>query len=160
MKWIKERLDEVGRRPIELSRALGLPPARVYEMIKGIRRVQPDEIGRMAAFLEWPETHLVAMIDGLATSKAGSIKQTMQKARFIRASQQISVTARSRPGRVSRVNPPRIMGPPELSRTWELIEIRPPLAHQETDQNAAVSCVMVAYLSTGTLPASSCRSAC
>ena len=33
MKWIKERLDEIGRRPIELSRALGLPPARVYEMI-------------------------------------------------------------------------------------------------------------------------------
>jgi phage repressor protein C with HTH and peptisase S24 domain len=71
MKWIKERLDEIGRRPIELSRALGLPPARVYEMIKGVRRVQPDEIGRMAAFLDWPETHLVAMIDGRATSKAG-----------------------------------------------------------------------------------------
>jgi phage repressor protein C with HTH and peptisase S24 domain len=72
MKWIKERLDEIGRRPIELSRALGLPPARVYEMIKGVRRVQPDEIGRMAAFLDWPENHLVAMIDGRATSKAGS----------------------------------------------------------------------------------------
>jgi phage repressor protein C with HTH and peptisase S24 domain len=72
MKWIKERLDEVGRRPIELSRALGLPPARVYEMIKGVRRVQPDEIGRMAAFLDWPESHLIAMIDGRATSKAGN----------------------------------------------------------------------------------------
>jgi len=79
MKWIKERLDEVGRRPIELSRALGLPPARVYEMIKGIRRVQPDEIGRMAAFLDWPETHLVAMIDGRATSKAGHRTQKAAK---------------------------------------------------------------------------------
>jgi len=71
MKWIKERLDEIGRRPIELSRALGLPPARAYEMIKGIRRVQPDEIGRLAEFLDWPESHVVALIDGRATSKSG-----------------------------------------------------------------------------------------
>jgi Peptidase S24-like len=71
MKWIKERLDEIGRRPIELARALGLPPARAYEMIKGIRRVQPDEIGRLSAFLDWPEAHVVALIDGRATSKAG-----------------------------------------------------------------------------------------
>jgi phage repressor protein C with HTH and peptisase S24 domain len=71
MKWIKERLDEIGRRPIELSRALGLPPARAYEMIKGIRRVQPDEIGRLAAFLDWPESHVVALLDGRATSKSG-----------------------------------------------------------------------------------------
>ncbi len=72
MKWIKERLDEIGRRPIELSRALDLPPARVYEMIKGVRRIQPNEIGRVAAFLDWPESHVVAMIDGRATSKAGN----------------------------------------------------------------------------------------
>jgi phage repressor protein C with HTH and peptisase S24 domain len=71
MKWIKERLDEIGRRPIELSRALGLPPARAYEMIKGVRRIQPDEIGRLAAFLDWPESHVVALIDGRATSKSG-----------------------------------------------------------------------------------------
>ena len=71
MKWIKERLDEIGRRPIELARALGLPPARAYEMIKGIRRIQPDEIGRVSAFLDWPESHVVALIDGRATSKGG-----------------------------------------------------------------------------------------
>src|SRR5262249_61094079 len=71
MKGIKERLDEIGRRPIELSRALGLPPARAYEMIKGVRRIQPDEIGRLAAFLDWPESHVVALIDGRATSKSG-----------------------------------------------------------------------------------------
>jgi len=71
MKWIKDRLDEVHRRPIELSRALGLPPARVYEMIKGVRRIQPHEIGRVAAFLDWPETHVVALLDGRATPKSG-----------------------------------------------------------------------------------------
>jgi hypothetical protein len=71
MKWIKDRLDEIGRRPIELARALGLPPARAYEMIKGIRRVQPDEIGRLSAFLDWPEAHVVALIDGRATPKSG-----------------------------------------------------------------------------------------
>jgi hypothetical protein len=71
MKWIKERLDEIGRRPIELARTLGLPPARAYEMIKGIRRIQPDEIGRVSAFLDWPESHVVALIDGRATSKSG-----------------------------------------------------------------------------------------
>src|SRR5215470_586005 len=71
MKWIKDRLDEIGRRPIELARALGLPPARAYEMIKGVRRIQPDEIGRLAAFLDWPESHVVALIDGRATSKSG-----------------------------------------------------------------------------------------
>ena len=70
MKWIKERLDEIGRRPIELARALGLPPARAYEMITGKRRVQPHEIARMSAFLDWPESHIVALIDGRATSKA------------------------------------------------------------------------------------------
>src|SRR5260370_41535169 len=71
MKWIKERLAGIGRRPIELARALGLPPARAYEMIKGIRRIQPDEIGRVSAFLDWPESHVVALIDGRATSKGG-----------------------------------------------------------------------------------------
>src|SRR5216683_783551 len=79
MKWIKERLDEIGRRPIELARALGLPPARAYEMIKGIRRIQPDEIGRLSAFLDWPESHVVALIDGRATSKGG--KRTPSTAR-------------------------------------------------------------------------------
>src|SRR5262245_30848786 len=71
MKWIKDRLDEIHRRPIELSRWLDLPPARVYEMIKGIRRIQPHEIGRVAAFLDWPETHVVALLDGRATPKSG-----------------------------------------------------------------------------------------
>jgi phage repressor protein C with HTH and peptisase S24 domain len=71
MRWIKDRLDEIHRRPIELSRALGLPPARVYEMIKGVRRIQPHEIGRVAAFLDWPETHVVALLDGRATPKSG-----------------------------------------------------------------------------------------
>ena len=56
MKWIKDRLDEIGRRPIELARALGLPPARAYEMIKGIRRVQPDVLVKGA---DWPADQIV-----------------------------------------------------------------------------------------------------
>jgi len=59
MKWIKERLDEIRPAADRAQPSTRLTPARVYEMIKGIRRVQPDEIGRMAAFLDWPETHLV-----------------------------------------------------------------------------------------------------
>lgn len=59
MKWLKDRLREVGKLPIELARHLNVAPPRVYEMLNGKRRLQLHEIGPTAAFLEWPEAKVL-----------------------------------------------------------------------------------------------------
>lgn len=64
MEWLKNRLAEVGRKPIELARHLGVPPARVYEMLAGKRRLQPGEYRAAAAFLAWPEARVLALAAG------------------------------------------------------------------------------------------------
>lgn len=65
MQWLKERLTEVGKKPIDLARHLDVSPARVYEMIKGERRLQASEIAPTAEFLQWPESRLLARIAGV-----------------------------------------------------------------------------------------------
>jgi hypothetical protein len=64
MGWLKRRLKDIGRKPIDLARFLGLPPARAYEMLKGERYIQPNEIDRVARFLDWPATDVVAHMGG------------------------------------------------------------------------------------------------
>ena len=64
MEWLKARIEEIGKKPIDLARHLDIAPARVYEMLKGDRRLQTTEIGPAAAFLEWPEAHVMALLAG------------------------------------------------------------------------------------------------
>lgn len=63
MQWMKKRLRELDKSGAALARALEIPKERVYEMWKGERRIQQDEIGPMARFLEWSESELIAKID-------------------------------------------------------------------------------------------------
>lgn len=64
MDWIRERLRELGKSGAEFGRALGVPKARVYEMQKGARKLQPDEIGPAARFLDMTEADVVARLEG------------------------------------------------------------------------------------------------
>jgi hypothetical protein len=64
MNWLKSRLMEAGRKPIELARHLGIPPSRVYEMLKGERKIQPREIPKVASFLSLSPAQLVVLMAG------------------------------------------------------------------------------------------------
>lgn len=68
--WIEERLRELQKTKIDLSRALGVSNARVYDLIAGTRRVQLGEVDRLARFLEWPSQVVINKIAG--KSVAGS----------------------------------------------------------------------------------------
>src|SRR5690348_190076 len=55
LQWIASRLDELGKTRSGLARALGLPRARVFEIINGTRRVQLSELSPLAAYLNTEE---------------------------------------------------------------------------------------------------------
>lgn len=63
-KWIKDALEAVRKRPVELSTYLGIAAPRVHEMIKGVRRLQLEEIGGAAEFLRLPEEAVKALMKG------------------------------------------------------------------------------------------------
>lgn len=64
MDWLKGRLRELGKTGADFGRALGVPKSRVYEMQRGERRLQPDEIGNAARFLQLSEAELIARLEG------------------------------------------------------------------------------------------------
>lgn len=64
MNWLKQRLNELGITGADFGRAIGVPKARVYEMQRGDRRLQPKEIGPAARTLKWTEAELVARLEG------------------------------------------------------------------------------------------------
>jgi hypothetical protein len=59
---LKHRLGEVGKTAVGLAEALGVPKSRVYEILAGRRRLQPEEIEPAAAFLEWKADELRSAI--------------------------------------------------------------------------------------------------
>lgn len=61
---LKRRLRELGKRQVDFARQVGQPASRISEMFKGERRVQPNEIAPLAAFLEWPIATLLQAIGG------------------------------------------------------------------------------------------------
>jgi hypothetical protein len=63
MLWLKKAISDAGKRPIDLARYLHLPPARVYEMLKGERRIQPREIPLIATFLNVPPQQIVGHLN-------------------------------------------------------------------------------------------------
>lgn len=69
MEWLRVRLRILGKSGAELARHLDIPRERVYEMYKGTRRLQQEEIGPTARFLEWSETELIANLEGRALNE-------------------------------------------------------------------------------------------
>jgi SOS-response transcriptional repressor LexA len=76
MDWLKKRLKEIGKTGAGLARALGTSKQRIYEMYRGDRRFQQDEIARAARFLEWTEAELLARIEG---RRAYSVSKVSEK---------------------------------------------------------------------------------
>lgn len=50
--WIADRLAELGKKKTELAQALGLPPTRISEILRGRRDVHVAELLPLARFLE------------------------------------------------------------------------------------------------------------
>lgn len=74
--WLHDRLAETGKTAKGLADALGLPSARVHEMIGGTRQIRATEVAPMAAYLDWPEIAVLAKLSGGAVSPValGSVK--------------------------------------------------------------------------------------
>jgi hypothetical protein len=64
MEWLKPRLRELNKSGAGLARALGKPKERVYEMQRGDRRLQAEEVPAAARYLEMSEQELLAIITG------------------------------------------------------------------------------------------------
>lgn len=63
-KWIKDRLEELGKKSNGLARALKLPSPRITDIINGTRRLQASEVPPLAAFLELSENDVLARFNG------------------------------------------------------------------------------------------------
>lgn len=50
--WIADRLAELGKKKSELAQALGLPPTRISEILRGRRDVHVSELLPLARCLE------------------------------------------------------------------------------------------------------------
>ena len=68
MLWLKQRLKELDKSGAAFARHLGLPKERVYEMYVGKRRLQAEEIGPTARFLEWTDADIIAHLEGRVLS--------------------------------------------------------------------------------------------
>ena len=64
MDWLRIRLKEIGKSGADLGRTLGIPKSRVYEMFRGERRLQPEEVRPTARLLGWTDAVLLARLEG------------------------------------------------------------------------------------------------
>lgn len=64
MQWLRQRLHQIEKSPAEFARWLGIPPPRVYEMLKDRRRLQQGEIVKAAQFLGISESEILALAEG------------------------------------------------------------------------------------------------
>jgi len=62
MEWLRALLKAAGKKPADLARALGKPPSRISEMLRGARRMQQDEIGPTARLLDISEARVIALL--------------------------------------------------------------------------------------------------
>jgi hypothetical protein len=80
MEWMRVRLRLLGKSGAALGRHLGIPKERVYEMFAGKRRLQQEEIGPTAHFLEWSVAELIAHTEGRRTLGNDNKKQLAEMA--------------------------------------------------------------------------------
>lgn len=64
MQWLRQRLRQIEKSPADFARWLDIPPPRVYEMLKGRRRLQQGEIAKAAQFLGISEAEILALAEG------------------------------------------------------------------------------------------------
>ncbi len=64
MQWLRQRLNQIEKSPADFARWLGIPPPRVYEMLKNKRRLQQGEIAKAAQFLGISEGEILALAEG------------------------------------------------------------------------------------------------
>jgi hypothetical protein len=67
MTWLELRLAEIGKNQAGAARALGLPQQRIREINRGLRRIQQNEWGPLAAYLEWSIGELHKASGGMQT---------------------------------------------------------------------------------------------
>lgn len=60
--WIEKRLKQLDKTKSGLAEAMGLPPARVTEMMNGIRAVAVTELGPMSSFLQMHVAELLSAL--------------------------------------------------------------------------------------------------
>lgn len=73
--WIEKRLREIGKKKIELGRAIGLPPSRISDIIHGNRRIHSHEIPQLSIFLELDMGMILNFIH-LENNEEGAIEHT------------------------------------------------------------------------------------
>lgn len=61
-KWLKTRLDELGKTQSGLAREMKLVRSRIGEIIRGDRRIAGHEVATIARYLEWPEAKVLGFI--------------------------------------------------------------------------------------------------
>ncbi|GLQ07522.1 hypothetical protein GCM10007924_27430 [Sneathiella chinensis] len=55
-------MSEIGKKKTELGAALGLPPSRITDIIKGRRRIQSHEIPELSLFLDLSQNFILQKI--------------------------------------------------------------------------------------------------
>lgn len=67
-KWLEDRISELpGKSKKGLADHLNLPPARITEIINETRSIKGDEVSRVAEYLEWSDTTVLALMNGAKT---------------------------------------------------------------------------------------------
>lgn len=67
--WLTRRLNEIGKTKIELAAELGISPARLSDIEKGVWRFQAAHIRKAAEFLQFDRTALLDFVSGDITEK-------------------------------------------------------------------------------------------
>lgn len=76
MDWLKKRISDLGKTGVGFARALNIPKPRVYEMFKGKRALQIEEVPAAAKFLEMSEAELIALVRGNGMPAEGQKSDT------------------------------------------------------------------------------------
>lgn len=82
MDWLKPRLRDLGKTGAGLAKALNIPKSRVYEMQRGDRRLQLDEVEAAARYLEMAESELLRLVEPGSAIMGGQIHQAITKPPF------------------------------------------------------------------------------
>lgn len=92
MDWLKKRIRALDKTGVGFARALGIPKSRVYEMYRGDRQLQVDEIKAAARYLEMTDDELIAL-----SEKGGTVPSTFHDAAAFEGRRDLSRSKRLPP---------------------------------------------------------------